>query len=123
MTDIELLNLVFNYTYRNGGCDDIQVMLKNNHGIEIDIEKRHQLFQMMIATGFAKEDSYAYGNHPHISMSDEGMKIMIEYGEYRTYCKANKSHLEMRQRGITLEQVSCIAGIIGVLIALLSWLC
>lgn len=78
MNDQELLNKILTYIHETGGCDDIGVMLKERHGISVEHERMHRLRRMLVATGYVEEDNYAYGNHPHLSITEAGTRYMME---------------------------------------------
>ena len=124
MNDKELLDLLFTYLYKHGGCDDIQIALKNEHEIAIDNECRQRLFRIITATEFAKADNYAYGNHLHISLTEEGIRMMTEYESYNNFRnKENHIHEDKKDKTLfTLERISYVACVIGSLVALLSLL-
>lgn len=77
MNDQELLDKILAFIYETGGCNDIGVMLKERHGIHVTNEQMHRLRRMLVATGYVEEDNYAYGNHPHLSITEEGTRFMM----------------------------------------------
>jgi hypothetical protein len=45
MSDLELINLIFIYLYQKGGCDNIEIVIKDNFGIEIDSDEIFKLLK------------------------------------------------------------------------------
>lgn len=121
MNDDDLLVWVLEYIYEKGGCDDIGVMMKHEHGIILERDRIHKLRRMAVSTGYVKEDSYAYGNHPHLSMSTEGTAYMMELNKVKR--EQPEVIVQKCDKWKIVERASYIAAIIGVLIALLAWLC
>lgn len=78
MNDQELLDKILIYIYETGGCNDIGVMLKECHGISVTNEQMHRLRRMLVAKGYVIEDNYAYGNHPHLSITEAGTRLMMQ---------------------------------------------
>lgn len=51
MNDDDLLVWVLEYIYEKGGCDDIGVMMKHEHGIILERDRIHKLRRMAVSTG------------------------------------------------------------------------
>ena len=78
MTDQELFDRILTYIYKTGGCDDIGVMMKEEYGVILESDRMHRLRRMLVTSGYVEEDNYAYGNHPHLSITDAGTRYMME---------------------------------------------
>lgn len=78
MNDEDLFDRILDYIYDTGGCDDIGVMVKEKYHLDLSNEQVQRLRRMLVAAGYVREDNYAYGNHPHLSITEVGMKFVIE---------------------------------------------
>ena len=118
MTDQELLDKILAYIHETGGCDDIGVMLKERHGIIIENERMHRLRRMLVSTGYVEEDNYAYGNHPHLSITEAGTRFMLEREQARADAPDPPAHSEGFLRSnwkwlveITVATVAALAAV------------
>lgn len=73
-TDEELSDKIMAYIYETGGCDDIGVTMQERYGIKLKPDEVHRIRRRLVSMGYVSEDSYAYGNHPHLSITDEGIR-------------------------------------------------
>ncbi len=126
MNDDQLISCVFDYLQEKNGCDDIQKMLREQHGIEIDSDHRTRLIRMLVATGLVEKYSFAHGPHSHISLNDEGMRMMMEHSSYLNFLNSRKSNAIKQDKDSKLKtketKIRIIHIIITIIIAILTFL-
>lgn len=119
MNDEYLFNYILDYIFETGGCDDIGVMLKENCNVSLESERVHRLRRMLVASGYVEEDNYAYGNHPHLSITEAGTKFVMEKRRQESSApqrKAGKNTVFFRQNWkwiveITVATVAALAAV------------
>jgi hypothetical protein len=94
MKDIDFIDSIFIHLYQKGGCDNIEIVIKDNFDIEIDSDERFKLFKTIISTGLIKEYNYSSGSHRHISLIEDGYQMMLQHGSYIAFLESVKQEKE-----------------------------
>lgn len=92
MTDNELLNIIIDDLYRNVSCENIVIMLNEKYKINIDREHARLLCRMAVATGYVEELSISCGPHWVIKITQEGIRMIMEYGTYSNFLSSKTSN-------------------------------
>ncbi len=124
MNDNELISLIIDDLYLHVSCSDIIKMLKEDYGVEIEHEHARLLCRMTIATGFAKDIGISCGPHWTIRITDEGMKMKMEYGSYLRFLNSKTSNAMEQANEAKLKRtnikVNICSIVIGIILSIIS---
>jgi hypothetical protein len=134
MKDIEAIDIVFKYMYKEGKCLNIIQCLYEETHTEINSEDSFRIFKLLLSTGLVERQNYSYGPNPAIMLNDDGYRIILQYGSYSAFLESKRKEKEKVSEERNVEYTNSLkdkkldkklqvlifaAAVIGIIVAIL----
>jgi hypothetical protein len=109
VNDIDILDKLFDYLYKNGSCDNIKDALEQA-GDSLVSNDIHRAWKLIISTGFVKDLPFSYSSHRAFQLNEQGYQMMLKHGSYSDFIQFRKKEKErvseekwMERKNLELE--------------------